>query len=767
MKGGATLRKNRSFKMELILSFLTITLVSITILGIFQIIQLSSLIKENQKSQIQLTRFLEDYIASYIQDHQKVIQTNALNIRSQYLSRDIPAIQNQLKDIKNNYPGFVNLYVGDIDGQSIVFYPPVYTDGVKRGNLNFSDRSYYKQLMETKDTVISSVFHGRGGTDILLVTIVSPILNEDGDMTGYMLGALDLNALSEHIKNRIYEEEGYAVVLDNENNVVVHPEVDTKRELVNLSDSKIVQYIHSHEEQLSGNYFLKGKNGAEEYVTFAKIDSLGWTAWIGNPAAVITKTYKQAILTIIMFLILTTVILIGVSVLLSNRIEKTLSNLLKFIKDYTYGVKGEPAIKQKNSSPKEMEELFYYFNKMIQEVEKNKRQLIQLNTELEGRVRERTATLESKNVELKAVNKLITSVSAELKAILESMSEGVMLLNNEKQVEYVNEFFLKIITKADIVDTNELTELADVYERFVTLFDVDPDRLRTFFENHEDDIKLVYRQKMDKDKYYMLHKFFVMLDEECIGEGLLLRDITKEEEIDTLKNNLISLTSHEFKTPITNIKGSVETLLRSDVEWDPEFQQELLIGVHEDIERILHLVNDWMDISKIESGTMYVERDMIRADYVIDKSIEQIPLQLREHAKIVFQNKIDHNPYFFADKSRIQQVLVNLFTNALRYNDSIEKIIKIVLQENNDELIITISDNGIGISADHITKIFNRFYQVDVTATRRMGGTGLGLAICRGIMEAHEGRIEVTSELGEGSTFTLYFPLEGEDFDEK
>ncbi|MDY0393299.1 HAMP domain-containing sensor histidine kinase [Virgibacillus halophilus] len=203
----------------------------------------------------------------------------------------------------------------------------------------------------------------------------------------------------------------------------------------------------------------------------------------------------------------------------------------------------------------------------------------------------------------------------------------------------------------------------------------------------------------------------------------------------------------------------METLLRPDVEWDALFQQELLEGVHEDIDRIQHLVNDWMDISKIESGTMYVERNMIRADHVIEESLELVPMALREDASFNFYNKASEYLFFYADKHRVQQVLLNLFTNALRYNDRTEKKIAVTLSTDDDYLTISVSDNGIGISEEHLEKIFNRFYQVDVTATRRSGGTGLGLAICKGIMEAHEGKITVSSSPDTGSTFTLYFPL--------
>ncbi|MDY0409063.1 sensor histidine kinase [Paracerasibacillus soli] len=354
----------------------------------------------------------------------------------------------------------------------------------------------------------------------------------------------------------------------------------------------------------------------------------------------------------------------------------------------------------------------------------------------------------------------IRNKHAELEAILESMSEGLMLLNNKDEVEYVNEYFQQIVSSDSHL---QLVDLSGMYKRFEELFLIGEEELNDFMEQDEAELKLEHMESSGKIKSYMLHSFSVVLDEQMIGKGLLLRDITKEAEIDTLKNNLISLTSHEFKTPITNIRGSVETLLRTDVQWEPEFERELLEGVHEDIERIQHLVSDWMDISKIESGSMYIERNMIRGDQIIEESLQQIPKELQKETEVTFVNNLQEPTYFYGDKIRIQQVLVNLFMNAIRYNDELVKKIDIVLDKTNDHVTISISDNGIGISKDHIEKIFTRFYQVDVTATRRTGGTGLGLSICKGIMEAHHGKITVESELNKGSTFTLLFPLREEE----
>lgn len=866
-------RRSRSFKKELIYSFLTIGLSSIILLGFFQFFQLSSLIEGNQDSQTKVTEFLEDNIEGYMEQHGRIIETMSRSIAPLLENNQTEAIEEKLQDIKLNYPGFVNLYVGDKDGKSLVFFPASYTDGATREHLDFSDRSYYKELLETNEQVISPVFHGRGGTDTLLVAIVSPIFSSEGEMQGYILGAIDLNALEKYVSTRISGEASYAVLLDQDNNVIVHPDVDTRTEMVNLTNSQIVQTISKQENRPMNSLTVREENSGKEFITYAKIQELGWTVWIANPSTLINKPLRSAANTILWFIPITALFVILASFFLTNRLERTIRNLLDTIKSYTASYKMNHPVKLSEhiQGPQEMTDLLTHFNDMMSEIEENRVELMELNTQLEARVQERTANLEQRNSELQAVNQLITPVSskmdlphfiqlclqnikqsisfnvhiwfrelpvtgtaiypesslqqylktnvqgtnhhmepivldglpngylivdledgqtikakeqaflqtfsrslaimlqnkllferyrnkhAELDAVLESMSEGVMLLNNDHEVEYVNEFFLNVI---DGDGTNvPLGRLSEVLNRINVLFESTAEELTSFFEGEASDLKLEYKTKSGNADFYMLHKFSVISDEKQIGEGLLIRDITKEEEIDTLKNNLISLTSHEFKTPITNIRGSVETLLRNDVEWEPDFQEELLEGVHEDIERIQHLVDDWMDISKIESGSMYIERNMVRADHVIEKSIELVPISLKEEATLSFHNKAEDYLFFYADKTRVQQVLVNLFTNALRYNDHPHKQIDITLEKKDDFLTIAVTDNGIGISKEHLQKIFNRFYQVDVTATRRSGGTGLGLSICQGIMEAHEGRIEVDSKPGEGSTFTLYFPI--------
>ncbi|WP_313640732.1 ATP-binding protein [Paenibacillus sp.] len=241
------------------------------------------------------------------------------------------------------------------------------------------------------------------------------------------------------------------------------------------------------------------------------------------------------------------------------------------------------------------------------------------------------------------------------------------------------------------------------------------------------------------------------------GKVFLWREITKEHEIDRLKNDLISLASHEFKTPITSIRGSIETLLRTDVQWDEEFKQELLVGVHEDIERIQSLVDDWLDISKIDSGSLRIHPAPLHIESIIESARHRLKPMERHNVEIDVAIPSGLS-LIFADKARMEQVILNLLINAMRYNVETNPRIRITARQDSEFVYVRIADNGIGINPKHLDTIFDRFYRVDSTSTRSTAGTGLGLSISKGIIEAHGGRIKAESQVGEGSEFTVSIP---------
>lgn len=345
---------------------------------------------------------------------------------------------------------------------------------------------------------------------------------------------------------------------------------------------------------------------------------------------------------------------------------------------------------------------------------------------------------------------------ATLNAVLESMSDAIVLIDTDQNVIYAN----RRMTEQFGIPMRQLLSMTEesLFAAIAAKMPEPDGEWAAFTRKQRLHAKCKVAGDNGKERFITVSAFQVSGDEEySFGRGYVWRDITKEHEVDALKNDLISLASHEFKTPITSIKGGVETLLRPDAVWDESFKKELLEGIHEDIGRIQDLIDEWLDISKIEAGAMRVNVQPLRVRNVVQSAIHRLP----HHAgsgQAEFELELgDDLPLLRADKLRMEQVLVNLFTNAIRYNEN-KPVIRISAEADEQFVHIRVQDNGIGIDPEHADKIFDRFYRVDVSSSRQTGGTGLGLAISKGIVEAHGGKLRVESKPGKGSAFIVSVP---------
>ncbi|MFD0695701.1 ATP-binding protein [Paenibacillus sp. GCM10027628] len=344
---------------------------------------------------------------------------------------------------------------------------------------------------------------------------------------------------------------------------------------------------------------------------------------------------------------------------------------------------------------------------------------------------------------------------ATLNAVLESMSDAVVLIDVQRRVIYANHRMSELFD----IPMSELLAMSEysLFQTISALLSENREDLQKLTEEPSTQGTYTIKLQNGKERFMMVSAFEVSRADRVYGRGYVWRDMTKEHEIDALKSDLISLASHEFKTPITGIRGSVETLLRVDAQWEESFKLELLEGIHEDIGRIQDLIDEWLDISKIESGAMRINPQPLRLEAVVESAKRRLPQQAA-YAQSQFSVELsDGLPLIYADKLRLEQVLVNLFTNAIRYNENLP-VIQISAKTDEQFVHLEVRDNGIGIPAEHIGKIFDRFYRVDVSSSRQTGGTGLGLAICKGIMAAHGGDIHVESTVGVGSAFTISIP---------
>jgi len=235
---------------------------------------------------------------------------------------------------------------------------------------------------------------------------------------------------------------------------------------------------------------------------------------------------------------------------------------------------------------------------------------------------------------------------------------------------------------------------------------------------------------------------------------LLKRANKKLMELDKLKSDFVSMVSHELKTPLTPMKTSAEFLLQNDP--DLNVRREMLELIVRNIDRQTRMVNDMLDISRIESGNMRFRKEMQDMDEIINSAIETMKKQSKDK-KINITTDIPTDLFKInADKDKLIQVFINLLSNALKFTPSGGNV-EIKANESEKYVEVYVKDDGIGIPPDKIDKIFNKFYQIDSTSARLYGGSGLGLAITKSIVEGHGGTIRVESTPDEGSVFILTF----------
>jgi K+-sensing histidine kinase KdpD len=242
-----------------------------------------------------------------------------------------------------------------------------------------------------------------------------------------------------------------------------------------------------------------------------------------------------------------------------------------------------------------------------------------------------------------------------------------------------------------------------------------------------------------------------------IGRGKIFRDVTRQNEAEQIKKNLLAIVSHELRSPLTAIKGYATSLLETDVELDDALQEHFLRRIVEEGDRMAELVTSLLEMSQLEAGTIKLAPALYRLDTLIGQAVQA---QERGHIRVKVPEKV---PLLYVDHRRLAVVLRNLIENARCYG-GVDADIEISARFEQDQadrgLHLSITDNGPGLPPQLTERIFDRFYQVDGGRERSSSGVGLGLAICRGLIEAHGGRIwaENRTDGVTGAIFHIWLP---------
>ena len=239
--------------------------------------------------------------------------------------------------------------------------------------------------------------------------------------------------------------------------------------------------------------------------------------------------------------------------------------------------------------------------------------------------------------------------------------------------------------------------------------------------------------------------------------GLELREQRAHlASVSKLKDEFVSIVSHELRTPLTSIKGSLQLLAEGEVD-EPGEQQMLLRVAVSNADRLIRLINDILDVSKIEAGRLELKRGPVSPRDLIAAALQNVaPIAAAANVAVDCRSDADL-PVLNVDSDRITQALVNLLSNAVKFAPPGSRV-DVLARRSGHEIVFSVVDRGAGIPREKLGMLFQKFQQLDSSDARSAAGTGLGLVITKGIAEQHGGRITVTSTLGQGSTFSLHLP---------
>lgn len=330
-------------------------------------------------------------------------------------------------------------------------------------------------------------------------------------------------------------------------------------------------------------------------------------------------------------------------------------------------------------------------------------------------------------------------------------------------LDYMDDGLIAVDAEGDIIHLNpKARALLKVDGTYVKKFD-------QFIETYSDDIRMTLifngeeacegSDMIMSDDLILKVNYAPYKNEKNINGGVIfvLQDVTDAQNLENMRKEFVANVSHELKTPLTSIKSYAETILDGMVD-DPEMQRQFLSVINSEADRMTRLVKDLLQLSNFDCNKIVMT--MGEHDYVnlVNSALLKLDVTAN-NKKQVINPKIELSRLIgHFDHDRIEQVVLNILSNAIKYTPEYGEI-SVSVSETDEHAIITIEDNGMGIPDEDLERIFERFYRVDKARSREMGGTGLGLSIAKEIVELHNGKLEVASQVDKGTAVKIMLPL--------
>lgn len=347
---------------------------------------------------------------------------------------------------------------------------------------------------------------------------------------------------------------------------------------------------------------------------------------------------------------------------------------------------------------------------------------------------------------LKTTLEEIESERDKVETVIQCMTDGVMAFNQDGHIIHINP---AAKTMLNIEDVSEVE-----FDSFFKELGVDVSLGHFLYL----DIYNTVEKTVDLGDL-VLTAFITPFRSETERTGgvvVVWQDITKRQKLEDVRREFVANVSHELKTPLTTIKSYTETLIDDNLE-NKDIGLRFLGVVNNEVDRMTRIVSDLLLLSRIDYSKTEWRKDTFSFDALVKEIVEKFTLEAEKHELEITYEKSSIIPKFTGDRDRIEQVITNIISNAVKYTPAGGKI-NIYAGHVLNETYIRVKDTGIGIPKDDLDRIFERFYRVDKARSRAYGGTGLGLSIAKEIVEAHGGTISMESKPGEGTTVLIRFP---------
>ena len=342
-----------------------------------------------------------------------------------------------------------------------------------------------------------------------------------------------------------------------------------------------------------------------------------------------------------------------------------------------------------------------------------------------------------------------------LEAVLMSIANGVVVCDNNDNVVLINNHAHKLLE----LDENQMLNM-----KIQNYIDTEgnycfKDKIEEFKDTPIEIMEnkpLEFSIQVDKRVIKSIISPMFTRNKDYVGYIIVLIDMTKEAEMDAMRSTFISNVSHELRTPVTVLRSYIDTLYNYGNEFDYDTQKEFIGTINQEIIRLNSMVNDILDFSRMEANAQ-MEKSLNSIYEVVDNCISQVKALTKEHNLTISVKKEENIQEFLFNYDGIERALTNFLSNAIKYSPENGEI-KVELKKDNDDVIVTVTDQGCGIAPEHQKKIFDRFYRVE-NNIHTVKGTGLGLHLVKQTIEKyHNGKVFVKSALGQGSTFGFILP---------